>query len=63
MDIKIKDASITYVLKEDSEVTITMEQSPKTGEYSYEFSSDYVKFEDLKDMVELIEDFKSRIEE
>lgn len=61
MDIEIKNASITYVPKEGSEITIIMEQNPKTGEYSYGFSSDFAKFKNLEDIVELVEDFKSRI--
>lgn len=61
MGIEIKNASITYVLEESSEITITMEQNLKTREHSYEFLPDFSKFENLEDIVELVEDFKSRI--
>ena len=61
MGIEIKNASITYVLEEGSEITITMEQNLKTGEHSYEFLPDFSTFENLEDIVELVEDFKSRI--
>ena len=61
MNIEIKNASITYVSKDNCEITINMEQNSKNEGPCYEFSSDYVKFEYLEDILELVEDFKSRI--
>lgn len=63
MDKKITNASITYSTKDDAQFTITAEEASKTGKLQYEISADYVKFNSLEEIIELVEDFKSRLEE